>query len=322
VEKKPKTEEQLKGQIFENYSKCREELSSERRQVYIGQLGDLIFRWCKDYRFTKVDIDEETGTDYPVKQANNMGEEIFITARGLVKNIAIVPKDKNGFFGYLTNALRNAQKQTKRKKVVGPIHIPRDFKGISFNNIKEVLSISESNIGKKLTVNECAYYLSEWYGWDEKESRECLEIMNRRFMGSSSSNYDDDSSPDTPDIPDISNDPLIELLANENKQKICDAVESILQEEEEYRDIYRALFTQYCIKEVANYEDLLMVLDNEIIEAFKTEEKIPTRGEIIMKYNKVISTKESADSTAAKLLKRFNKKLEDHINKLESDKQS
>jgi len=99
--KKYENEEQLKDDIFDIFSKCRNESSSDRRQTYFGQICELIFKWCDIYLSFNV---------------NNMGLEITkLTMRIIKENIiANVPKDKEGFFKYLLKSLHNAKNEYYR----------------------------------------------------------------------------------------------------------------------------------------------------------------------------------------------------------------
>jgi len=53
VVKQPKTEEEIKDDIFRAYSEFRNETSSDRRQVYFQQFWEATHRWCDDYFFKK-----------------------------------------------------------------------------------------------------------------------------------------------------------------------------------------------------------------------------------------------------------------------------
>jgi hypothetical protein len=174
----------------------------------------------------------------------------------------------------------------------------------------------ESNIARKLTKYESELILSEWYGWEEKEARECYELIIRKFYGSLEIRINDEddivdildnesSSIYLPDMPS----PEDEYLKKHDISIIRKSVETVLQEEEKNRDIYRALFTAYYITTVKDYKDMLSVLDKKVIEAYNAEGKMPARGEILMKYNDKITNKESADTSASTRLKEFFNKL-------------
>jgi hypothetical protein len=91
----------LKDKIFDIFSKYRIDPSSDRRQVYFGQLCEHIYKWCRDFSFIKKDINKF-----------GMGEEIYnVTRRILTKDL----KNKNEFYKYLGTSIKNARNEYYQK---------------------------------------------------------------------------------------------------------------------------------------------------------------------------------------------------------------
>ena len=78
MEKSKENEEKLKDKIFDIFTRSRVETSSDRHQVYIAQLTEQIYKWCRDYLPYKV-YDKRAG------QSEIMGTEIFDIAMRLFK---------------------------------------------------------------------------------------------------------------------------------------------------------------------------------------------------------------------------------------------
>ena len=115
MEKQKKSEEQLKTEIFSLFLQCKDEPSSDRRQVYSGQLWELISQWCNSYPFQNINAQE-------------IGLEIFkLVLRIIKKNRRQnIPTDENGFFKYLRKALYHAKAEYYRTYESGSIKIPKE----------------------------------------------------------------------------------------------------------------------------------------------------------------------------------------------------
>jgi hypothetical protein len=88
VDKQQTTEEQLKTVIYNIYTLFFNESSSDRRQVYSGQIWEKIVFWCNCYDFLKINV-------------NEMGIEIFNIIKRLTKDNNKTVKDKSEFFNIL-----------------------------------------------------------------------------------------------------------------------------------------------------------------------------------------------------------------------------
>ena len=137
MEKNIADEELLKDKIFAVFFNSLNE--PFRQQVYLGQLSDLIFRWCKNY--LKFNIDD-------------MGLEIFnITERILRKdNKTNIPKDRDGLIKYLLNALKNGKKEYYRQ--------------YEKKNQDDLIRMKESHLGRKLTEGEKIAFTNKWYDYE------------------------------------------------------------------------------------------------------------------------------------------------------------
>jgi predicted Holliday junction resolvase-like endonuclease len=300
VEEQQKTQEQLKTEIYSIYSNFLSEDSFKNQQEYFKKICEPIYIWCKDYLYKK--------------ETNEMGAEITeIVDRLLVaKN---VPNNKNGFFGYLVNRLYEAKLLYYRDRLSEPVKKSRKI-----NEIKQVLKMKESNIGRKLTEDERIRCLSEWYKWDEKKSKNWLKALDRNFvsgfeLGNDSENKESDvleTEVTSPYIPNISIDPQIEYEVKHDTQIFYNAVEAILQDaQDRSRECYRSLFTGYCIGKYKDFEFLSPLLDNELLEAFQSDGKKPKQYEIYLKYHHV--EKGSAEARASQMLKDFLKTLKTYL---------
>ena len=279
--KQQKTEDQLKADIFNVYTRYLDEPSSDRRQVYFVQLCDFIFRWCKNYLYKK-DTDE-------------MGVEITKTVLSIIK----IRKEEMDFFGYLINSLGNAQKQYNRSSVKGFTKAPRILK-----NIEKILSEREGNIGRKLSANERVHCLCNWYSWPEKKSLEWLKLLDRKFEG------DDELGNENPkNVPIVTIGIEDDFITRLDVRVVKEALEHLLQNtQDRTRECYRSLFTMYCIDKSMVAEDLIPLLDNEIFEAYRKDGKKPNNYEIYLKYHPEVK-KESAWVRASDMLNAFLKKL-------------
>jgi len=280
VAKPQKTEEQLKADIFNVYSKCREEQSSDRRQVNVLQLCDFIFRWCTSYKI--------------VPKAEEMGLEIFNAVRRIAEKTLNEEKD---FFSYLSKTLKNAKAEYYRKDISNINKLPREVK-----EIEKFISLQENNAGRMLSEEEKIKIISEWFNKTDKKAKECLKrIENKNVV--SLTTFDDEEK--EIDIFDLNNDPESMLLSKIDTPDFRKAVESVLQSKQERtRECYRALFTVYCIDNSIDFEGAASVLNAEIFEKYLKDGKKPDQYEVYKMYHPEVK-KESAEVRASEMLKTF-----------------
>ena len=247
------------------YSRYLNEPSADRRQVYFGQICDVVIRWCTSYLGIK---------------AQEMGIEIYSAVQRLVKEKNTnVPKEANEFFRYLKTVLYAAEKEYYRNFAESSITIPRDIRK-RLKNIDEIITAKESNAGRKLFEDERRQCISEWFGIAEYTA-----LMNLRNTGSLDFTYHDDSFSQL-DLSDIK-----------------DALEQVLQDTQgRTRECYRALFTGYCIDKSINFDSFYELLNNEIVEEYRISKEKPTQNVIYLKYHPGV-TKNSAEASASKMVK-------------------
>jgi hypothetical protein len=295
VEKQRKTEEQLKVDIFNIYSCYFYESSSDRRQVTFARICKVIISWCTDYLKIK---------------ANEMGTEIFDAVNRLVKDgNNNVPKDEDEYFKYLKKVLYRAEKEYFRKNQAGSIHISNNTRR-RLRIIDDIITAKESNAGRKLTENERQQYVSQWFS-----KTDYSKLMNLKKIGSL--NVGDDNEIDLlnsevkpPYMRSASINPIDEYLLKLDMESLKNALEFVLKDRQERsRECYRSLFTAYCIDRSKNFESLVPVLDNEILEAHRKEGKKPKQYEIYLKYHPE-AKKDSAEARSSQMLKVFLNKLE------------
>ena len=278
--KPQKTEEQLKADIFNVYSKCREEQSSGRRQVYVLQLCDFIFRWCTSYNI--------------VPKAEEMGLEIFNAVRRIAEKTLNEEKE---FFSYLVTSLKNTKAEYYRKDISNINKLPREVK-----EIEKFISYKENNAGRILSREEKINIISKCFNKSEEKAKECLEMINNKNVISLTPNDDDEKEID---ISDLNNDPESSFFSKINTPDFCKAVESVLQSKQERtRECYRALFTAYCINNSIEFEGAASVLNAEILEKYLKDGKRHDQYEVYKMYHPEVK-KESAEVRASEMLKTF-----------------
>jgi len=260
-----RTEEQLKDYIFDIFSKCRNETTADRLQVYYLDLCEQIFKWYIDYRANKTE---------------KMGLEIVTVINRFIKegNISKIPDDKDGFFKYLVTSLDNERKESLRKyNEYETIKIPKE-KERKLREVKEFIRMKESYLGRKLTDDEQLTSISKWF-----KEQEYIDLWNATNVGSLSNAGSDDNK--KLDIPDTHSDsPLEEFINKTDMEAVRKAVKSLLDKKQaRSRDCYRALFTLYCVKE--GITELYPILDQEIIDSYYKDGKKPTQYEIYQKYH-------------------------------------
>lgn len=292
---KGKTEEQIKTEIFNVYLRCRDELSSDRRQVYFGQFCGFIFQWC---------------TNYILFETKEMGVEIVEALERIVKGEknTKVPKEEKDFFKYLKTALYNARTEYYRNNKPDIIRLPRILK-----RMEDIITMQESYAGKKLSEEEKLQCISKWFDKPEEKARKYLEFMNVTNVGRLEHYIDgeevdilesEDLKP--PYMPNSYDEPESIFLSKLNASMILDAVESALRNntQAKTRNCYRALFTAYCINKLRDFNDLIPVLDSEIMEEYRENGKKPEQYEIYLKYYPG-RKKDSAAVRASEMNKKF-----------------
>jgi len=267
VVKPLKTEEELKANILAVYFKYRKELSSDRRQVYFGQLCDFVFRWCTGYIFP---------------EAREMGLEIVEALGRIVKKEV----EENNLFGYLVRTLQNAKNEYYRKGISSGIKYPRIVR-----EIEKYISLQEKNAERILSEEEKIKRVSEWFNKSPKKVREYLGMIDNKNVDSLTT-YDDEEK-DTPESAFFSK--FNAAIISETVKKV------LLDKQDRSRECYRALFTAYCINNSIDFEGAASVLNAEILEKYLKDGKKPEQNEIYLKYHDV--KKESAGVSASVLLK-------------------
>jgi len=278
VAKPLKTEEELKVNIFDVYYKYRNELSSDRRQVYFGQFCDYVFRWCIGYRF---------------HEAREMGVEIVEALERIVKREI----EEKHFFGYLVTTLENAKKEYYRKGISSGIKYPKIVR-----NIEKSILLQENNAGKMLSEEEKIQFISEWFNKPKEKVRELLGMIdNKKVVSLTSFENKEKDTPETNDTPE--NTFFSNFSVRENAVNLREVVKSVLLEKQDRtRECYRALFTVYCIDNSIDFEELAPLLNAEILEKYQKDGKKPEQFEVYKMYHPGI-TKESAGVRASEMLK-------------------
>jgi hypothetical protein len=306
VKDNKRTEGQQKDLIFDIFSKCHSETASGRLQVYYQTLCDQVFRWYRDYLSTDVD---------------KMGLEIAKVIRRFIKdeNISKIPYDKDGFFKYLNASIKREKTSFHREYNENEtIKIPKEKKR-KLREVEDFIRMRESQLGRKLTVDEHSQSISKWFKITEKRAREYLELINNKNVSSldiSNSDGEERNILDSenlipPYLPNSFEEPESAFFTNFNMGTIREAVTSVLaKKQERARDCYKALFTLYCIKK--DLRGLYPILDQEIIDFFYKDEKKPKQYEIYLKYNPK-ADKKSAEAMASKNLKEFLSDVEAYL---------
>jgi hypothetical protein len=247
-----------------------------------------------------------------------MGEEIFNAVLRLVgDNNARVPKDENGFLKYLRTVLKNAKNEYYRNNEGSIIHVSKGtLKKLKI--VEDIITAKESNTGRKLTENERRQYIYEWF-----DITEYTELMNIINTGGLEINYPNDDNVNQIDLlnsdarslymGNVSTDPQDEFLAKLDMQELKKALELTLQKvQERTRECYRSLFTAYCIDKFVDFEVLVPLLDNKILEESRKNGEKPKQHEIYMKYHPE-AKKGSAEARASQMSKDFIEKLKNAL---------
>jgi len=305
VIKVKENKEQLEEKIFNLFSKFRNESASDRRQVYLGQLWELIYKWCM------------------INKNYDMGEEIGIFIIRITKETskANIPQNKDDFFNYLYSSLKIEKAGYYRKYEAGMIHIPND-KISKLKKIENAIREEENRLERKMTINECSQLIQERFNINNSEYQKYLDLYNKKYIGSlqfisHNDNEENDllnSTKASSCSKNISNDPLDEYFLKLNDKKKKDILEHVLiNTQDRTREKDRALYTVYCINNSIDFEGLTSLLNKEIVETFIQSKKKPLQYEVFLKYHdgkKGSITKESAEAMASERLKIFLEKLE------------
>lgn len=305
MEKNKDKEELLKDNIFNIYSISKNE--PLRQDVYLGQLSDLIFKWCKKYLNYNVD---------------NMGVEIIDIAKRLLKeeSKANIPKDKDGFFKYLTKSLKREKAAYFRNYETGTIKIPVK-KSYGYKKVEEdIIRMTEKNSGNKLNQNEELQCILKWF----KNRERYIEVKNAKNIASLSfSNDDNEKEIDLLNIVsfsltgrNISKDNHDDYQKKLKRDMILKTVKVVLEKKQDRsRECYRSLYTIQCIEKTKgkNIEWLYSVLDFDIIKAYQEKHEIPKQYEIYQKHHPEAKDNNKAGICASTLLINLNKSLKAYI---------
>jgi hypothetical protein len=288
---KQKTEEEQEKDIFDKYSQLREEPSSDRRQVYFGQLCDSVYRWCENHLFS------ETG---------EMGVEIVEALEQIVKEGNNTPKEKASFFNYLVTSLYKARAESYRNKK-DIIKLPRII-----YDMEKVIWSQQSNAGRTLSDEEKIMLISKWFNKSVEKAKIYLKAINTRnvsdlafYAEGKEKNILDSEDLELPYSPSPYEKPEDTIFSEFKASVIREAVESVLLDmQERTRERHRALFTAFCLDNIKDFEELTPVLDREILDDFLKHGKKYTQYEIYLKYKPEV-TKESAETRASEMLAAF-----------------
>jgi len=298
VKEHKRTEEQQKDYIFDIFSKCHSETSSSRIQVNSSILCEQIYLWYRDY--LSFDVDK-------------MGLEITKVISRFTKdeNISKIPKDKDGFFKFLTVSINNEKAASYREyNENDTIKIPREKKR-KLREIEDFIRMKESQLERKLTNDEQIQSISKWFKITERKAIEYLELINNKNVSgfdAKNNNGEERNILDTEDLKPayLSSSyekPESTFFEDFNVSIVKEAVISVLDKKQKRaRDCYKELFTLYCIKK--NIKELYPILDQGIIDSFHKDGKKPKQYEIYIKYHPGID-KKSAEPQAATNLRDF-----------------
>ena len=294
------SKEQLEDKIFNIFSRFRAESATDRRQVYIGQLWEPVYKWC-------------------LIMKKDMGEEIYNFILSITKEAsrANVPYDKKEYFSYLYSSLETEKAGYYREYESGTIKLPKD-KMSKLKQIEKKLEKEESERGRRLSNNEFSHLIHEHFNCNKSEYLKFIDLYNKKYIGSLQfiSNVDDDekdilnsSKVKTPYMKKLSN-PGDELFFNTDLNILKEAIKYVLDKDPENKNSKRALLTFNCIEN----EELYPVLDRDIIEAWQKEGIKPKKNEIYHKYNPE-GKKSSAGSSATQQLNEFLQDLKAYLKK-------
>ena len=292
MEIQKKTEKELKTEILAAYTKYLKEPLSDRRKVYLGQLEEWVYKWCRGYVFH-----EET---------EEIGVEFVMT----VKRCAEKGKPPEVFLKYLGKSLGNARNEYYRNDIEGSLKETRIIK-----EFRKIIAKEESNIGRQLTQDECVNCLLRHIPMREKTIREHLKSMDRKFQPlNDKGNGNDDVDEEVDQF--LTARETVSAPQDESKQdSIADifmnVMEDVLHEAQgRTKECDRAIYTLYCIKKNINYQKIRPILDREILETRESGGRLPSQADIFLDYHRGIDMKtaESGASGRLAILKKSLKK--------------
>jgi hypothetical protein len=181
--------------------------------------------------------------------------------------------------------LKNAEHEYYCKYEQGSIKISREKKR-KLREIDDSIRMTESNLGRKLNVNEHSQIISKWL-----KKHEYVDLLKARNVGSishtSNDGNDEIDALDSAVTPiynaNITDDPLDEYIKKTDMAIIREAVKFVLAKKQaRSRDCYRALFTLHCIENFRDFEELYPILDKNVLETCQKTVK----NQINTKYTK------------------------------------
>ena len=299
METNKKTEEEQKDIIFDIYTKCQKETDSDRSQVFIGQLWDLIFKYNRKLK------------------KDDMGREIFMVVRRLVKKNYT---QKTDFLKILNTSIKNAENEYYRNHKTSLLGLTRKDVKI-LKDMGRIMRMGDENAGRILTEVEHIQRISKWMNIEENEVKKYLDIENRKPVGyfdKEGNNLLNSQKAFTPYIENTSLTPENEFFRKRIKSKeadnLCNIIETIIKEKrfnidpENKRKCYRALITNYFLDDKMAIETLYSVLDKDIIEYYREKKEKPNDKDIFQKYLNN-PNQDSASSQASELLADFKSRL-------------
>jgi hypothetical protein len=302
VKELKRTEEQQKDYIFDIFTKYRNEITSERLQVYYLDLCEQVYRWYRDYLF--IDVDE-------------IGLEITKVIDRFIKDetISKIPQDKDGFFKYLSASVKREKTYSKRGYNENEtITIPKEKKR-KLRKVEDFIRMKESQLGRKLTNDECEKSILKWF-----KKQVYVDLLKAVNIGSISYTRNDEneevdalnSTATSIYNTIVTDNPLDEYIKRTNMAIILEAVKSVLDKKQKRsRNCYRALFTLYCIEKYKDFEGLCPILDKNVIEACQNG-KNPNKYEIYQQYHPN-AKQSSAEAMASTNLKEFLGDIETYL---------
>jgi hypothetical protein len=290
VGKSQMTKEQFQTEVFNVYTRYRDNSSSDHRQAYFGQLWDLLRKY------------------YFKKEANEIGYMLYMSVCRLIEKDF---KNEIDFIKYLQETLKNTKTEHYRQNNTGSIRISREKKR-KLREVEDFIMMKESNLGRKLTADEQIQSISKWF--KNQEYVDLLTVINVGSISHISNDNNEmdilDSTVTSPYLDSISDDPFDEYINKTDMETVRKIVKSLIEKKQERsRDCYRALFTLHCIENMKDFEILAPVLDSQILETWHKSNKKPNQYEIYQIYHPN-TQKSSAGSTATTNLRDFLKEIE------------
>jgi hypothetical protein len=303
------TEEQQKDLIFNTFLEYQNTICPDTQKYYLKL-------WENVYKLY---------VNYPNKN-DNMGLAIERVIKRFIENISKIPKDKDGFFRYLNTSLTHEgvgsdhEYTTKNGNIRisnSIIKIPRE-KERKRKEIKDLIEMLESQLGRRSTSDEKIQFISKWYRVTNIEAIEYFELINKKNVSNLDSRNNDGEENNTLDTKDLKQplsssykNPKDTFFENLDVSIIEEAVKFVLNKKQERaRDCYKELFTLYCVKK--NLKQLYPFLDQEIIDSSHKEGKKPKQYEIYLKYHDGID-KKSAEPQAATNLHEFLNEIKTYL---------